>query len=453
MNSLAIIWPQYGPYHLARVEALRKAAGTTAVHAIELSNESREYLWRRGAECASVIPLARGAFNEDLGFWRVFLQARRKLAQLKVEICLVPSYWPKQSLAVLLAAKSLGIRSVMMNETHAGTSRARGLAAAFKKTLLGLFDAALVGGAPQKRYFASLGVSADKILTGYDAVDNDYFARRAIEHRRQPSELRARFRLPQRYFLSLGRFVAKKNLETLIRGYRLYVDASPSPATHLVMVGSGPEEPRLKALCRELGLRIYEKKHAAGKRLEHPNGDAVIPESHGVHFYGFQQIDKNAVFYALAEAFILPSLYEEWGLVVNEAMASGLPIVVSQTAGCAEDLLELVTLGEGDPSENDDLKLDTDLKLRARRNGFVFDPNSPSELGRILLRLEKTPKIRETMGQQSRRIIERFSCENFARNALLAARAALGDDQPGSAKIEEAPDRDPLPDLANPSQS
>lgn len=58
-----------------------------------------------------------------------------------------------------------------------------------------------------------------------------------------------------------------------------------------------------------------------------------------VFFYGFRQIEENPVFYALAEAFILPSLKEEWGLVVNEAMACSLPVIVSRTAGCAEDLL------------------------------------------------------------------------------------------------------------------
>ena len=136
--------------------------------------------------------------------------------------------------------------------------------------------------------------------------------------------------------MSLGRFVAKKNLATLIQAFRKFLDSNPDCQTHLVMVGSGEEESKLRSLCQELRLPIYEKTSATiGNRQS-----AIGNELPGVHFYGFRQIDENPVFYALADAFILPSLYEEWGLVVNEAMASGLPVVVSETAGCVEDLLE-----------------------------------------------------------------------------------------------------------------
>jgi glycosyltransferase involved in cell wall biosynthesis len=61
-----------------------------------------------------------------------------------------------------------------------------------------------------------------------------------------------------------------------------------------------------------------------------------------------------------------------------------------------------------------------------RRNGFVFNPRSSDELGRVLLVLEAAPDLRALMGQASRRIVEKFSCENFACNALRAARITLG---------------------------
>ncbi len=99
------------------------------------------------------------------------------------------------------------------------------------------------------------------------------------------------------------------------------------------MVGSGEEESRLLDLCAELKLPVY-KKSGAGRQDPASNNKDEPP---GVHFYGFRQIDENPVFYALADAFILPSSWEEWGLVVNEAMASGLPVIVSETAGCVED--------------------------------------------------------------------------------------------------------------------
>ena len=418
MTSIGILWMQYGPYHLARALALQELAQPARVHALELANLTREYAWTRAAQPVEVITLCPGMISEQLSFRTVFRRARQQLKELGIEVCLLPSYSPKQSLAALLAAKSLGVKTVMMNESHAGTARAGRVGMWIKRRLVGMFDAALVGGVPHKRYFASLGMSEGKIFTGYDAVDNNFFARRAEEVRSQKSEVRSQYQLPEHYFLSLGRFVAKKNLTVLIRAYRRFLDSSPNCQTHLVMVGSGEEELKLRALCHDLRLPIYDH---SGLQIQNP--EVCAP---GVHFYGFRQIDENPVFYALADAFILPSLREEWGLVVNEAMASGLPVVVSVTAGCAEDLLEPCGPQDGCPPQTVPQMEQAGLMEKARTNGFVFDPPSSEELSRILLVLGASPELRRVMGQASRRIVEKFSCENFARNAMYAAQVALG---------------------------
>jgi peptidoglycan/LPS O-acetylase OafA/YrhL/glycosyltransferase involved in cell wall biosynthesis len=439
---LGVLWAQYGPYHIARIAALKRRAGHGKVHALELASQTSDYEWSRSAAAVDLITLCPGAVAERLSFWEVFRRARQTFAELKLEVCLLPSYAPKQSLAALMAAKSLGIRTVMMNESHAGTARARGIAAWVKRGLVGLFDAALVGGSPQKRYFASQ-MPPEKIFIGYDAVDNDYFGRRAEEVRKQKAEPGSRHDLPQHYFLSLGRFVRKKNLATLIRAYRKFLDSGRVCQTHLVMVGSGEEEERLKALCQELRLPVYDKSRTkAGGGLQsetrHAKDSAAPP---GVHFYGFRQIEENPVFYALADAFILPSLWEEWGLVVNEAMASGLPVIVSETAGCAEDLLP-----PGWPALPDGLIPELPRQwaqtgCRIRQNGFLFNPNSFDSLAKALLVLAAAPALREIMGRASRRIVENFSCDAFARNALLAARTAKGESAPSlrAASASEQP--------------
>ena len=218
--------------------------------------------------------------------------------------------------------------------------------------------------------------------------------------------------MPEHYFLSLGRFVAKKNLTTLIRAYRDVLESNQDCRTHLVMVGSGEEEPQLRSLCQELRLPVYEKA-STGMGNQEFKAERELP---GVHFYGFRQIDENPVFYALADVFVLPSLWEEWGLVVNEAMASGLPVVVSETAGCAQDLLAAGLSGGAAPME-----------VGIRQNGFVFDPKSAESLAQALLALASAPALREAMGKASREIVRDFSCDVFARNALLAARAANGE--------------------------
>ena len=342
---LGVMWAQFGPYHFARVAAFARLTDSLQVHAIEFANQTRDYRWLRDSSDVPLVTLCPGSVTEELSFMAVFLRLRKKLAELGVNVCLVPGYWPRQSLAALLAAKSLGIRVVMMNESHAGTAKDSSLAGVVKRRLVGLFDAALVGGAPQKRYFTSMGFSVDRIFTGYDAVDNDYFTRRADEVRSRKQEIRAEYALPEHYFLSLGRFVPKKNLSLLIRAFRRYLDTSALKQTHLVLVGSGEEEPNLRALCTELRLPICDHTNS----LLRAHRSALRAKEPGVHFYGFRQIEESPVFYGLADAFVLPSLKEEWGLVVNEAMASGLPVMVSKTAGCAEDLLEVVKPEEAFP--------------------------------------------------------------------------------------------------------
>ncbi len=198
------------------------------------------------------------------------------------------------------------------------------------------------------------------------------------------------------------------------------------------MVGAGDEEARLKLMCHELGLPVYDKAAIRGQAIGSGGPETGIANRNsqvangqpGVHFYGFRQIDQNPVFYSLADAFILPSLWEEWGLVVNEAMASGLPVVVSENAGCAEDLLEAGAPETASYAGHLSLVRDLGLTTRLRRNGFVFDPNSSDELSRALLLLESCTELRTSMGQVSRRIVEKFSCENFARNAMRAIEAA-----------------------------
>jgi len=113
----------------------------------------------------------------------VFWKARKLFKQEKVEVAFLPSYSPARYFALFAAAKSLGLRTVMMNESHAGTERATGWKRWIKRQIVRQFDAALVGGTPHKRYFAGLGLPEEKIFTGYDAVDNEYFARRAEEIR------------------------------------------------------------------------------------------------------------------------------------------------------------------------------------------------------------------------------------------------------------------------------
>ncbi len=120
-----------------------------------------------------------------------------------------------------------------------------------------------------------------------------------------------------------------------------------------------------------------------------------------VHLPGFKPYDELPVYYALANAFVHASTTEQWGLVVNEAIASGLPVIVSNRCGCAPELVN--------------------------GNGFTFDPTNEHELTARLLEVASlSDEERKRLGDNSYRIAANFAPERFGESLERAASVAMG---------------------------
>jgi len=409
MKKLLIVWGNWGPYHYARFRALHQEGADRGWHVegLEMFPTSETYAWKTNDDHPAIHHLRMG--NKEMDFRPGLLATRLLplLRKIRPDVILVPSYW-HWSLVLNYAGRLLGAKIVMMNESHAATAKATGVKHSLKSYIVRHFHAGFVGGTPHKRHFASLGLPENKIFLGYDAVDNGYFMKRAQEAREQAAMLREKLELPSHYFLNLGRMVAKKNLPCLIRAYALLRERRPDLPHDLVLVGSGEEEETLRTLCRELGLATAD--HSPARRQEQlafagsATGASTGITASGeptVRFYGFRQIEENPLFYALASAFVLPSSLEEWGLVVNEAMACSVPVVVSNRVGCAEDL---VSHGE---------------------TGYLFDPDSPDQLANALEKVSQ-PGAHESLGTRALIRVQEWGCERFASGALEAATTAHG---------------------------
>ena len=127
----------------------------------------------------------------------------------------------------------------------------------------------------------------------------------------------------------------------------------------------------------------------------------------GVTFSGFTSGDKLVEAYVSADALVLPSLNEPWGLVVNEAAACGRPSVVSTRAGAARDL------------------------IREGENGLTFDPTVRGELEQVLERLARDPQLCRSMGRAAQKFILTRDQAYYAERMLEAAELALTARRPG----------------------
>jgi glycosyltransferase involved in cell wall biosynthesis len=265
-----------------------------------------------------------------------------------------------------------------MSDSQEGDFRRKWYVERVKRALFAQFDAYLVAGERHVAYARKLGAPEELIFTKYDVVDNEFWAARADEVRRNETEWRGRLNLPGHFFLTSSRLVEKKNVSGLLCAYRQYLSAASAGAWPLIIVGDGHLRSQLERERDELHL-----------------------EGH-VEFRGYLSAEELAPFYALASVFILASSHsEQWGLVVNEAMASGTPALVSDVCGCVPDL------------------------VREGVTGYSFAPDDEAGLARLLQSCSGGVFDLAAMGAAAAGRVSEYSPEAFARNALAASAAAM----------------------------
>ncbi len=365
-----LLWHRFGPYHRARyaaVRALIPAAG------LEFSGVDPVYAWRAEAPPPGVSRLLKDRHSQEVPPAQLRVRMAEALEGIAPAALAIPGWSDRAPLAALEWAKDHGVPTVLMSPSQRDDAPRGRLKEWVKGRLVRLFDAALVGGGPQERYLRELGFPGGRIARGYNAVDNRHFAAGAARARAQAPALRRRLGLPRDYFLATARFVPKKNLEALLEAYARYRRGLGRRAWALVVLGDGPLRARLEALAAAPGLA----------------GSVLFP--------GFRQYPELPAYYGLARAFVLPSLVEQWGLAVNEAMAASLPVLVSSRCGCAEDLV-----GDG-------------------ANGWLLDPRDPAQMARRMERatLAGAAALRG-MGRESFERVGRHSPEAFAGSLARA---------------------------------
>ena len=386
---LAICFTNFGPYHLARLRALalRMAERGDRLLAYEVAGSQRLYPWQTARaeepfEWATLYPdralesLPRGAASGAI---------RRALERDRPDAVAIVGYSRPESTAALGWARRSGRPTILMSESQEIDHPRVWWKEAVKRRRVRLCSAGLVGGERHRAYLVSLGMPRDRIALGYNAVDNAHYARRAEAARNLPD---GRVGLPSGpYFLAVNRFAPEKNLPTLIRAFARYRATAPGDAWDLVLCGGGPGAAEVEDAIGRVGL---------GRAIHRP---------------GFLQAGELSRWYGFASAFVHPSLSEPWGLVVNEAAACGLPLLVSDRAGCVETLVP-------DPPGT---------------TGVRFDPRDEEALAAHLGWMARLPATeRVAMGRRAAVVVAEWGPETFAEGTLQALQMAIGDGRMGS---------------------
>lgn len=391
--NIGILFSDFGPYHIARIESLNNEVKKSGhrLFAFRFSVKSNTYSWvALNPEGVEVITLADSKPKSKSEAFKLSGNFKKELKRNDISVVFLPSYSPLVNFLCLMAAKLAGCKTVLMNESWKETSKTGFAGSLIKKFAVRCFDAAVVGGTDQVEYTVENGMNPQKIFTGYDVVNNYYFNTEAAKWKDKNIKEVPVKNLPERFFLNIGRFIHKKNLQNLLGAYIEIVQKHPGIDIALVLVGEGDEESALKRIAKESGIRYVEETDEVPSQAI--AGPAII-------FYPFKQVEVTSIFFARCEAFILPSLYEEWGLVVNEAMASGSAVVVSNKVGSARDL---VIQGE---------------------TGFTFDPLSQEDLKKQLQRFIDDGNLAASIGAKAQQHIKGWNPEVFGQSGMKAVNA------------------------------
>jgi glycosyltransferase involved in cell wall biosynthesis len=284
----------------------------------------------------------------------------------------------------IIAARILRIPVFMRCETHLQLSRSK-VKQVLRRPLLSLFyrhllAACLVIGSRNREFYRAHGVPERKLFDAPYTVDNAFFARSAHSYRAQADSIKGELHLPpdKPLILYASKLTLRKHPMDLLRAYER-VRQGGTPVA-LLIVGSGEQETELTR---------YRAAHD-------------IPD---VFFFGFRNQLELPKFYAISDLFVLPSEDEPWGLIINEAMAAGLPIVASSEIGAVSDL------------------------VRDGVNGFLFPSGDVERLARAIRTLAEDAELRRHMRQRSEDTMSSWDFERDVRGicaALAATRRCTG---------------------------
>ena len=288
------------------------------------------------------------------------------------DLIICGGYYQPAYIQALIYSKKYKKKILLWVESHQESiARINPLINGYRRWFLNKCSGFIVPGKKSKTFLINLGIKEKDIYIAPNAVDNDFFIAQTQDIKQKKEDIKQRKGYPKNLILYVGRITREKGVYDLIAAYK-------------------------DIACKDTGLLFV----GSGK-AEHPLKKRAVRESiPNVFFEGFKQIEDLPLYYGISDLFVFPSYTETWGLVINEACASGLPIISSANTGVACELV-------------------------SRENGALYQRGDVEGLSNCIKRILLNDGVRKTMGEKSKELILQYSPNICAERILQAAKEVL----------------------------
>ncbi|MHA3091606.1 glycosyltransferase [Acinetobacter brisouii] len=333
------LWENFGPMHVDRCDAVARSGQN--VVGLELYGRSDTYDWvPESGQTFQKITLFKDGRPRGLSLVKALILYRLKHGKANWFMCHY-EWWEILFFAFFL--RVLGDQIFTMNCSKFDDFPRNSFKEALKRFYFLPYIGAIGSGIRSKDYFRFHGIPEKKIAVEYNTLSLDRIRQMSGGI---PAPKGVSF--SDRHFTIVARLVPKKNLHMALKAYALYKQKSVHPRL-LHICGSGLLEKELRELAQVLNI------------------------SNQVIFHGFIQTDAIAKILSSTFALLLPSIEEQFGNVVIEAQAMGLPVLLSDACGARDRL------------------------VRTGVNGFIFEPDNPQGLAWFMNTLENDENLWKRM--------------------------------------------------------
>ncbi len=313
MKKIGVLCTHPVQYHSPLFQALAKEADLIVYYCSNPDPKTQgkgfgvEFLWDT--------PLLDGYRYEFLDSPSKFCE--RKIKEGYFDFFIVFGWYYPSALQALRACRKYGVPIYARGDSQLPSRPfwIQCLKQLYFRSFLSKFDGFLAPGTRFKDYLKFFGVPERKFFFCPHCVDNDFFSKNRLKSSDEKKDARVLNGLGEKdiVFLFCGKFIEKKRPMDFLKALKLIQDSNE--AVKGVLVGDGPLKEKLR-------------KYSMNQRLN-------------VSFLGFVNQSRIPKIYSITDCLVLPSdARETWGLVVNEVFACGVPAIVSDEAGCVEDLIE-----------------------------------------------------------------------------------------------------------------